>query len=153
VGTAKITQVAALKIVDGVFKETFDSFVNPHEKLSERIVSLTDITDEMLADAPDVEPVLDDFRKFSDGAILVGHNIKDFDVPILNDRGKKFHIEFNNEIVDTLPLSHSLIKGLNNYKLKTITEFFGYKNEHEHRADADVLANARVFVELARLIK
>lgn len=145
----KIIEIAAFKIVDGVIKEVFSTFVNPGIQIPAKITALTSITDEDVEDAPPIEDVLPDFQKFADGAILVGHNIGGFDIPFINNAGAPLHITFNHQFEDTYPLSKTYLKGLKNNKLGTIANYFGIVNEHAHRADSDTLANAKVFLKLA----
>ena len=56
----------------------------------------------MLAGAPPVEQVLKEFAVFSDGAILVGHNLP-FDCKFLEYYGAKYGIAFSQDRVDMLP--------------------------------------------------
>ena len=148
----KIIEIAAFKIVNGSIKETFNTFINPRIEIPEKITALTSITNEDVAKAPFIEDVLADFQKFADGAILVGHNIGNFDIPFLNQAGEALHIRFNHQYEDTYPLSKTYIKGLKNNKLSTLVEYFGIVNEHAHRAYFDTLANAKVFLKLAELM-
>jgi DNA polymerase-3 subunit alpha (Gram-positive type) len=145
----KIIEIAAFKIVDGVIKEVFSTFVNPGIGIPPRITELTSITDEDVANAPRIEDVLPDFQKFVDGVILVGHNIGGFDIPFINNAGEPLHIRFDNPYEDTYPLSKTYLKGLKNNKLGTVASHFGIVNEHAHRADSDTLTNAKVFLKLA----
>ena len=48
----QIIELAAVKVKDGEIIDKFERFSNPHEKLSETIINLTHITDDMLVDAP-----------------------------------------------------------------------------------------------------
>ncbi|MBE5731494.1 MAG: hypothetical protein E7353_00535 [Clostridiales bacterium] len=148
----KIIEIAAFKIVDGVIKEDFSTFVNPGIAIPQRITDLTSITDDDVANAPTIEEVLPDFQKFADGSILVGHNIANFDLPLLNHEGEPFHIRFNHHYEDTFPISKTYIKGLKNNKLGTVAAYFGIVNEHAHRAYYDTLVNAKVFLKLAEFM-
>ena len=72
---AHIIQLAALKVVDGVEKQTFNTFVKPPVAIPAEITELTGITDDDVANAPKIEEVIPDFYKFCQGATLVGHNL------------------------------------------------------------------------------
>ncbi len=50
----KITEIAALRVTDGVITDRLVTLINPKRKLGERITELTGITDEMVADAPPI---------------------------------------------------------------------------------------------------
>ena len=148
----KIIEIAAFKIVDGVIKETFNTFVDPHIAIPPRITDLTSITDDDVKNAPDIAQVLPDFQKFADGSILVGHNIANFDILFLNNAGEPLHIRFNHPYEDTYPLSKTYLKGLKNNKLGTVAAHFGIVNEHAHRAFYDTLVNAKFFLRLAEFM-
>ena len=75
----RIIEIGAYKIIDGCISEQFSTFINPQKKLSEEIIKLTGITEEMVSSAPVYEKVMPDFFKFCDGSVLVGHNAAGFD--------------------------------------------------------------------------
>ena len=62
--THQIIELAAVKVKDGEIIDKFERFSNPHEKLSETIINLTHITDDMLTDAPEIEEVLTEFKEW-----------------------------------------------------------------------------------------
>ena len=73
--TEKMIEIGAVKVRDGKIVAKYDSLINPGKKLEERIIELTGITDEMLADAPLPEKVLPEFFDFIGEDILLGHSI------------------------------------------------------------------------------
>lgn len=145
---AKIIEIAGALIENGKITQTFSTFVNPQMHIPERITGLTSIKDEDVVNAPTIDLALPDFYKFTDGAVLVGHNINGFDIPILNYRGEDLKIRFLNESIDTYVLAQKYLKGkgLKNLKLGTIAEYYGFSNEHAHRADSDIIANYKMFL-------
>ena len=119
---AYILEIAALRLDHFHETERFHSYVACPIPLSEEISVLTGITDEMLAGAPPVEQVLKEFAVFSDGAILVGHNLP-FDCKFLDYYGTKYGITFSQDRVDMLPLAKRILwKRVNNFELQTITD-------------------------------
>ena len=64
----------AVKVKDGEIIDKFERFSNPHEKLSETIINLTHITDDMLVDAPEIEEVLTEFKGMGRRCHFVAHN-------------------------------------------------------------------------------
>lgn len=101
--------------------------------MSEEISVLTGITDEMLAGAPPVEQVLKEFAVFSDGAILIGHNLP-FDCKFLDYYGAKYGIAFSQDRVDMLPLAKRILgKRVENYELQTIADeiYSGYEDKYK----------------------
>lgn len=63
----RIIEIGAVKMQGGNMTEKFSSFIACPEKLPPNIVELTGIHDEDLVSAPDIEDVLADFYKFTDG--------------------------------------------------------------------------------------
>ncbi len=147
----KIIEIGAVKIVDGVIKETFSSFVDPLEPIPERIVALTHIEDYMVKGKPLVEEVLLDFYKFCSDSILVGQNVQ-FDCGFITNKGRPYKMYFNNETMDTMILAQKIMPGLKNYKLGTIAKAVGIENESAHRAIYDAFTTARVFMELSKFL-
>lgn len=147
----KIIEIGAYKIVDGEITEVFSTFINPERQLSEEIINLTGITEEMVADAPTYEQVMPDFFKFCYGSVLVGHNVVGFDYKFVDHYWSALGYEMERRLIDTIPLSQELLF-LSNYKLNTVAERFNVTFNH-HRATDDALATAKIFIELIRIKK
>ena len=145
----KIIEIGAVKIQDGEIKEKFSSFVACEDKLSNEIISLTGITDEMLVGAPTIDKVIADFFKFTDGAYLVGHNVN-FDYRFVRHYGEQHGYAFDQKQFDTLALGQELLRGLiPNYKLNSLADYYGFTFNH-HRAFDDACVTAKVFIELMK---
>ncbi|MFD2616854.1 PolC-type DNA polymerase III [Terrilactibacillus laevilacticus] len=136
----KIIELAAVKMKDGEIIERFESFVNPHERLSQTIIDLTSITDDMLASAPEIEDVLKRFHDFAGDAILVAHNAS-FDMGFLNNGYEQIGLEkATNPVIDTLELGRFLYPDLKNHRLNTLCKVFNIDLTQHHRAIYDTEA-------------
>lgn len=144
-----ITEIGAVKIIDGVIKEGFSTFVNPQCHIPEVITQLTSIRDEDVKDAPTIENVFPDFYKFIEGIPLVAQNAP-FDMGFIGVVAKKMNYNLSNRVYDTIELSRKVVKSPS-YKLETLCKLFGVDNEHAHRAIHDAAATAEVFIEAVRL--
>ncbi len=147
-----ILEIGAYKIEGGEITECFSTFVNPERELSEEIINLTGITEEMIAGAPSCDSVMPDFFKFCDGCILVGHNVAGFDFKFVDHYCAKIGYILERKLIDTIPLSQELLLGLSNYKLNTVAAKFNITFNH-HRATDDALATAKIFIELIKIKK
>jgi DNA polymerase-3 subunit alpha (Gram-positive type) len=147
----KIIEIGAVKIIDGKIRETFTSLINPHEPLEPDTIKTTNITDDMLEGQPDIEDVFPDFHKFCEDTILVGHNSASFDLQILNRVAGEFKFKFPTKSEDTLLLARRFLK-LRNYKLSTLAKYYEVTNENAHRALADAVATAKIFINLAKFM-
>lgn len=143
----RIIEIGAVKVLGGQITEKFSSFVACPVRLSEDIVRLTGITDEMLVGAPDVGDVLADFYKFCDGCELVGHNVQ-FDISFVRFYGEGVGFRFDHKTYDTISFAQEMLR-LPSYKLNTIAEHFGFSFNH-HRAYDDAFVTAKIFLELSR---
>ena len=144
-----ITEIGAIKIIEGRIEEEFHTLVNPLKPIPEEVVQKTGITDEMVKDSPNIETVFPDLIKYIDGATIVCHNA-DFDCSFIKRIAEKDNYEFNHEILDTVDISRRLVKGLKNYKLNTVCDYFKI-SFHHHRALSDAYATAELFIELAKI--
>ena len=142
-----IIEIGACKIENGRISETFSTFVNPNRPIPKEVTQITSITNEMVADAPEINYVLPDFYKFCYGSTLVGHNVA-FDIGFIYNISKKLSYNFNNPLMDTMQMAREKLPGLKNYKLGTIVEKLNIVLDHAHRAINDAVATAKVFIKL-----
>lgn len=148
--TCEPIELGAVKVVDGIITEAFSTFVKPSCPIPEEITNITSITDEDVKNAPTMEQVIPDFYKFSRGSILVGHNVIQYDKPILDRYAKQYRYLFDNRVVDTLLVARKTLTS-KNYKLITICEYLGISLEGAHRAVNDCEATAKALIEMAKL--
>ena len=149
-GPAEITEIGAVKVIDGEIVERKDWLCNSGRKIVPRIARLTHITDDMVADAPSIGEVLIAFRDFSAGLPLVGHNIKSSDLHYIERATKKTGVALENEFFDTYRYAKTLQKahGWENVKLETLSSLFGISQPDAHRAWCDAEANVGVYFRL-----
>jgi DNA polymerase III subunit alpha, Gram-positive type len=133
----KIIELAGVKMQDGKVIEEFASFVNPHERIPYNITQLTQITDEMVKDAPEITEVLPKFLEFIGDSVLVAHNAK-FDMGFIQEECKRQGFEpLNNPVLDTLEMARMLYPTLKNHRLNTLSDKFKVSLENHHRAIDD----------------
>ncbi|MBE9913213.1 PolC-type DNA polymerase III [Paenibacillus donghaensis] len=141
---SKITELAAVKMHEGQEIGRYATFVNPHEKIPYHIQQLTNITDEMVKDAPDLEPVLKEFVKFVGDGILVAHNAR-FDVDFIQASLKEYGMpQLDNPALDTLELARLLHPTMKNHRLNTLADKYKVLLESHHRAIDDTIALAGI---------
>lgn len=157
----EIIEVACVKYRNCVEVSRFESLVKPNpfintpgniQYVSDFIISLTGITNEMLTLAPKFEDIAVDLYAFLKDETIVGHNVN-FDINFLVETFKwKCDLPFNNDFVDTLRLSRRILPELPHHTLPDMTEHFGISIPH-HRALADCLASNEVLKHLANIVK
>lgn len=150
-GVDRLTEIGAVKYVDGAEKSRFQTFVDPERPIPQNIVELTGITDSMVAGAPKEGEAVRKFFEFcGEGSVLVAHNAS-FDTEVIRSVCERNGIEYNYSHIDTLVLAQSLISGIKNYKLDTISNHFKLPKFDHHRADEDAGALAAIFEKLLAL--
>ena len=143
----QMIEIGAVKIKDGVITDRFDEFINPGRKLPDKIVELTQITDEMLSTAEDEETVTKKFLEWVGDAPMVAHNAK-FDISFIEMAMKKYNLgEFKNTVIDTLELSRALDQGFARHSLSALVKRYNvpFDEDAHHRADYDAEGTALVF--------
>lgn len=144
-----ITEIGAVKIKNGEIYEQFTSLIKPDYPITEEIVRLTGISEELVKNSPKINAVLPDFMKFIEGATLVAHNTV-FDVKFIKRFASDEDFEIKNEVIDTIDLAREQVKSLKRFDLKTIADHFGVVFHH-HRALSDAYATAEIFIELMKM--
>ena len=142
-----ITEIGAVKVKNGEIIDRFSTFVNPREPIPYKIVKLTNITDDMVKDAPVIEEVLPQFNEFVGDAILVAHNAR-FDTSFIFEAAARQGIVFDDTFVDTLEMARDLLPHLPKYKLDVVCNDLGVSLEGHHRAVNDAEATAECFIKL-----
>ncbi|XP_052101228.1 uncharacterized protein LOC127735165 [Mytilus californianus] len=155
-----ITQIAA-----ACGSNTFQRYVIPRTEITQEASTITGITflhssNKMYVNGTIVETcsaeqsLLDfiDFLKLNDRPILVGHNIANFDMLVLENRLKEFHLfsTFSacaKGFIDTLKVSKRVIPKheVENYKQQTLVNEILQSTYSAHNAKEDVLSLKKLF--------
>ena len=142
--TERITEVGIMKIKNGEVIDSFSTFVNPEKPIPYKVQEITNITDDMVKDAPKIEEVLPKVLEFFGDSVLVAHNA-DFDTGFLRYNCEKLGLKFDYTYLDTLRLAKDLYPDYKKYKLGIIAENMGIKVDVAHRALDDVDTTVKVF--------
>ncbi|MCR2805051.1 PolC-type DNA polymerase III [Paenibacillus soyae] len=136
----KIIELAGVRMREGKEVDRFSTFINPHEKIPYHIQQLTNINDEMVKDAPELEPMLREFVEFIGDDILVAHNAR-FDIGFIQANLKTIGLpELTNPVLDTLELARFLHPTMKNHRLNTLADKYKISLENHHRAIDDSIA-------------
>lgn len=139
-----ITEVAALKVVNGTITERWCSLINPGCKIPAHISQLTGITDDMLTHAPAFQQVAAEFRQWLGDGRLVAHNAR-FDYSFLRNEFKRAGFDFRAELICTLRLSRRLAPQAAQHNLAALLQRYEIAVERHHRAEDDALALWRLW--------
>lgn len=152
---AQITEIGAVRVVNGVVTERFDMLANPGRKIVPRIARITHITDDMVADQPPVSEVIKKFHEFVGDSIVVGHNIKSSDLRYITKAADKAGVHFDVPFLDTYLIAKKFkdIKKWEKVNLGYLAQQYGFEHKEAHRAWSDAEVNAQVYFELKGLCK
>ena len=131
-----ITEIGAVVIRGEEIVERFQTFVDPGRHLSNEIIALTGITDQMLQGAPKPAEALKDFLAFVRGRPLAAHNAE-FDIGFIRAGCREAGLDFDPTYVDTLILAQNLLPELGKYKLDIVAEHLKLPAFQHHRASDD----------------
>ena len=148
----KITEIGAVKVENGKITGRFSTFVNPERPIPQKIVELTSITDEMVADAPKIEEILPEFLNFCKDCVLVAHNAR-FDTSFVKKNAEACGLSYDFPHLDTLMLARGLYPELGNHKLSTLNKHLKVPLLHHHRAVDDAQATAEIFIKMLEELK
>lgn len=145
----RVIEIGAYMVRNGVVVDEFHSLVNPETYIPEFICALTNISNDMVANAPKFKEVGDAFLHFIGDSILVAHN-SPFDIGFLNHEIGRVYDEYvvANPDLCTVQLSRKLLPDLHNHKLKTLADYYSIELINHHRAGPDAKATAGVFINL-----
>lgn len=150
--TEKITEVGIMKVKNGEVIDEFSCFVNPEKPIPQRVIEVTNITDDMVKDAETIETVMPKIIEFVGDSVLVAHNA-DFDIGFLKYNAKELGLTLDNTYLDTLRLAKELFPEYKKYKLGIIAENLGIKVEVAHRALDDVDTTVKVLKVMIEMLK
>lgn len=150
---AVITEIGAVKVINGEVVERFSQLANPGRQIVPHIARLTGITDEMVADKPETAAVVRMFRDFVGDHILMGHNIRNCDIPKINDAAAAAGFAFQNPYFDTYRYARRFKEeqGWESVNLSYLAARFGIETGDAHRAWCDAEANVGVYLALRDL--
>ena len=144
----RMTEVAVVEVRGGVVGDVFETLLHPGRAVQRRTVSLTGITDRMLAEAPTFDEVAEEvFRRIA-GRVFVAHNAG-FDWGWLRAQlGDAQGDVPEVERLCTISLARRLVPELRHRDLDALAEFFDIPVPRRHRARGDAQATARVLLRL-----
>jgi DNA polymerase III subunit epsilon len=134
---SRITEVAAVRVEQGVEVARYSALVNPDCSIPYFIQKLTGISDKLVADAPSFKQVSAELLTLLDGAVLVAHNAR-FDHGFLVHEFARIGVVLNVKTLCTVRLSRKLYPQHKGHGLDAIMQRHGLTTQARHRAMGDV---------------
>ena len=148
---AKIIQVGIVIVEDGRITQSYETDVNPHERLDEHIKQLTGLIDARLRKAPEFAQVAKEIFELIEDAVFVAHNVK-FDANLLAEALFWEGFELTTPRIDTVELSQVFYPTLERYNLGALATELDIELHHAHSALADAMATAQLLLKLREKI-
>ncbi len=144
----RVTEIAAIVVRDGAIVDSFETLVNPERPIPPWISSLTNITWDMVRNAPRFRDVCERLLDVMEGHVFVAHNAE-FDWRFLC---AEVHRASGRQLMGrrlcTVKLARKFLPQLRSRKLDFVANYYGINITARHRAGGDATATAHVLMRL-----
>ena len=144
----RITEIAVVTVRGGAVVETFETLVNPERSIPPFVTRLTNISWDMVKDAPRFRDICGDVVRAMNGAIFVAHNAQ-FDWRFVSAEVERATgRQLDGRRLCTVRLARKLLPGLRSRRLDSVALYYGVRITARHRAGGDAVATAKVLIRL-----
>ena len=143
----RILEIGAVKVEEGEVTGTYETFIDVGIEIPQRITDLTGITAQMVTGSPDMRTAVEGFLEFSEGFVLLGHNIQ-FDYSFMKQSVVDLGGTFERSGMDMLGIARKCILDTESKSLDRRAARYGMIQEHHHRALDDAMTTARLYERL-----
>lgn len=149
----RITEIAMLKVKNGVLLDEFSTLINPLVSIPPEITEITGINNLMVSDAPTAREVVPAIIEFLGDAIFVAHNAP-FDWGFVYETVlREKEIQISNLQLCTVKLSRRILPFLYSKSLDPVTAALNIEIPERHRASGDAYATALVLIKFLSFLK
>lgn len=147
--TEYVIEIAALKFdLQGNDLGSFSEMCRPPVPMPEAAFRVHRISDEMLANKPEISEILPQFVDFFEGEqnVLLAQNAI-FDIGFINSEARRHDIQLpRNNVFDQIELTRKAFPGLPSYALERVCKKFNLIDLQTHRAMADAVLVKKLFL-------
>ena len=144
----RITEFAAVRVVDGEIADVFETLVNPERPIPIWVTRLTRISTQMVQNAPRFESVAPKIVSALTGSVFVAHNAT-FDWGFITQEIQRATGErLTGPRLCTVKLARALKLHLRSHSLDYLANYYGVEIRARHRAGGDALATAQVLIRM-----
>ncbi len=131
---AEICEMAAVKWRGGQIVDTFQTLIQPIQRMSTEVIAIHNISNEMVANSPRLSEQLEGFHKFIADGFVVAHHAP-FDLGFLTWEFENANLLLpSNSVFCTSLLSRAMNFNVPNHRLATLASHFSIEAGHAHRA-------------------
>ena len=147
-GADRITEIAAVVVCNGEIVELFETLINPQRSIPYFVTQLTNITWDMVKDAPTFDRVAPDVMRVLEGNVFVAHNAM-FDWRfVTSELSRSTGRKLGGRRLCTVKLARKVIPQLPRRSLDYVARYYGVEIRGRHRAGGDALATAKCLIRM-----
>jgi len=148
--TDRITEIAAVVVRNGEIVEVFETLVNPRRSIPYFVSNLTNITWDMVKDAPTFDRIAPDIMRVLEGNVFVGHNAV-FDWRFVSaEISRSTGRQLRGRRLCTVKIARTVLPQLSRRSLDYVSRYYGVENHARHRAGGDAVATAKCLIRMLR---
>jgi DNA polymerase-3 subunit epsilon len=144
----RITEFAAVVVRDGKIVEMFETLVNPERPIPRFVSQLTNITWDMVKDAPTFDRIAPDVLRVLEGNVFVAHNAM-FDWRfVAAELSRSVNQRLRGRRLCTVGMARKILPQLPRRSLDHVARYYGVEITGRHRAGGDALATAKCLIRM-----
>jgi DNA polymerase-3 subunit epsilon len=152
-GSDRITEIAVVVLSAGRRETVLESLVNPGRPIPPAVCAITNITNDMVREAPSFADIAERVVAALAGRVFVAHNAR-FDWNFVNAEVRRARdLALDGPRLCTVRLARRLVKGIASCGLDSLTHWFGFANPARHRAGGDARVTAELLDRLLLLAR
>ena len=144
----RITEFAAVVVRDGKIVEVYETLVNPKRSIPPFVTRLTNITWDMVKNAPTFDRIAPDVMRVLEGNVFVAHN-EAFDWRFVStELSRSTGRQLRGRRLCTVKIARKVLPQLSRRSLDHVARYYGVEIHNRHRAGGDALATAKCLIRM-----
>ena len=144
----RITEFAAVVVKGGQIVEVYETLVNPQRSIPHFVTQLTNITWDMVRNAPTFDRIAPDVLRVLDGNVFVAHNAT-FDWRfVTTEVSRSTGRQLRGRRLCTVKIARKVLPQLSRRSLDYVARYYGVEIRNRHRAGGDALATAKCLLRM-----
>ena len=144
----RITEIAAVVVRDGEIVEVYESLVNPQRSIPPFVTRLTNITWDMVKNAPTFDRIAPDVLRVLEGNVFVAHNLT-FDWRfVTTELSRATGRQLQGRRLCTVKMARKVLPQLSRRSLDYIARYYGVEIRNRHRAAGDAIGTAKCLIRM-----
>jgi DNA polymerase III epsilon subunit family exonuclease len=144
----RITEFAAVVVRGGEIVEVYETLVNPRRSIPPFVTRLTNITWDMVKNAPTFDRIAPDVIRVLEGNVFVAHNAT-FDWRfVTTEVSRSTGRQLRGRRLCTVKIARKVLPQLSRRSLDYVARYYGIEIRNRHRAAGDAVATAKCLLRM-----